>query len=222
MFLESPYFWEIQNSTISSVKIVPLCNCILLPVTVKLLEVLLEAVLWKPTQPFHCLLNYVSSITKMPSIQCWFLREVEPGEKLLQCCQIVIFEEILKQNPPGVLEHCSEGEMNCSFLGCIVLTPSLRWQRMLTYIPLFTFIIPQVLCQQILHNSGNFLKVLCVTYFVLNKTQYITGGHVVVQLVKALCYKVGRSWVRFLMVSLEFFIDIILPATLWPQGWPSL
>jgi len=89
---------------------------------------------------------------------------------------------------------------------------------MLTYIPLFTFIIPQVLCQQILHNSGNFLKVLCVTYFVLNKTQYITGGHVVVQLVKALCYKVGRSWVRFLMVSLEFFIDIILPATLWPQG----
>jgi hypothetical protein len=28
----------------------------------------------------------------------------------------------------------------------------------------------------------------------------------------------GRSRVRFPMVSLEFFIDIILPAVLWPWG----
>jgi len=30
--------------------------------------------------------------------------------------------------------------------------------------------------------------------------------------------QVRRSWVQFPMVSLEFFIDIILPAALWPWG----
>ena len=34
--------------------------------------------------------------------------------------------------------------------------------------------------------------------------------------------QVGRSRVRFRMVSLEFFIDIILPAAVWPWGWLSL
>jgi hypothetical protein len=32
----------------------------------------------------------------------------------------------------------------------------------------------------------------------------------------------GRSQVRFPMVSLEFFIYIILPAALWPWGWLRL
>ena len=31
-----------------------------------------------------------------------------------------------------------------------------------------------------------------------------------------------RTRVRFPMVSLEFFIDIILPVALWPRGWLSL
>ena len=34
--------------------------------------------------------------------------------------------------------------------------------------------------------------------------------------------KAGRSRVRFSVVSLEFFIDIILPAALWPWGCLSL
>jgi hypothetical protein len=34
--------------------------------------------------------------------------------------------------------------------------------------------------------------------------------------------QVGNSRVQFPMVSLKFFIDIILPAVLWPSGWLSL
>ena len=47
-------------------------------------------------------------------------------------------------------------------------------------------------------------------YYYKNCQLYV--GHAVAQLVEAL--QVGRSRVRFPMLLLEFFIDIILPATL--------
>jgi hypothetical protein len=34
--------------------------------------------------------------------------------------------------------------------------------------------------------------------------------------------QVGRSWVRFPMVSMEFFIGIVVPPALWPWGQLSL
>jgi len=37
-------------------------------------------------------------------------------------------------------------------------------------------------------------------------------------MVATVVIEVGRSRVRFPMVSLEFFIDIILPAALWLRG----
>ena len=45
-----------------------------------------------------------------------------------------------------------------------------------------------------------------------------TGRHAVAQLVEALCCKSEGRGFDSPMVSLEFFIDIIIPAALWPLG----
>ena len=55
-------------------------------------------------------------------------------------------------------------------------------------------------------------------YLRTNKTLGARGGAVG----WGTALQVGRSRVRFPIVSLEFFIDIILPASIWPWGWLSL
>jgi hypothetical protein len=49
-------------------------------------------------------------------------------------------------------------------------------------------------------------------------THYYDKGHAVTKSVEALRYKSEGSRVRFPMVSLEFFFNIILPDALWPWG----
>jgi hypothetical protein len=54
---------------------------------------------------------------------------------------------------------------------------------------------------------------VCYIYYCLGACGSIVGCTVV---------QAGRSQVQFLMKSLYFFLDLILPAALWPWGQPSL
>jgi len=65
----------------------------------------------------------------------------------------------------------------------------------------------------------------------MNSCHVVLGGtaffllHLVFKLlsiIRGTALQAGRSRVRFPMVSLEFFIDIIIPVTLWPWGRLSL
>ena len=47
---------------------------------------------------------------------------------------------------------------------------------------------------------------------------HVRNGHAGAQLVEVLRDKAERSRLRFPIVSLEFFIDVILPIALWPWG----
>jgi len=47
---------------------------------------------------------------------------------------------------------------------------------------------------------------------------YLHSGHAVALLVRGTALQAGRSRVCFQMVSLEFFIDIILTAAIWSWG----
>ena len=115
---------QFNNLSYTAFKIVPLCNNTLLPVTVKVLETFLEAILYKPLQLHCCILNYVGSITLVPLLQCWIqLRE----EIKLNYSQVrrawgmlhaLSHCSLLRNSWPkltGVLEHCHEGETNCWF-----------------------------------------------------------------------------------------------------------
>jgi len=75
----------------------------------KVLEMFLVAILWKPSQLFRPILNYVSNIENALSIQCWFQSKEKvkiswshiKGEwRMLECRHIILCQEILDQNRP--------------------------------------------------------------------------------------------------------------------------
>jgi hypothetical protein len=82
------------------------------------------------------------------------------------------------------------------------------------------FMYFEIVCQ----NSKRFFSFAFSSYsFTCSiRHTYFLIGAAVAQLVEALRYKPEGRRVRFPMVSLECFIDIILSVALWPWGRPSL
>jgi hypothetical protein len=97
-------FLRKQNSTITEAtfpsKYSPFATMHFCQRLVKVLETFLEAIVWKPFQLFHPILNYVSSITKrtapsmLVAVQGKGKNQLEPGQEstgLLQCCFVIIY-----------------------------------------------------------------------------------------------------------------------------------
>jgi hypothetical protein len=110
-------------------------------------------ILWKPFQLFHRILNYVSNITKVPSLQCLFQsrEEVEISWsqarrvwRTLQCCNIVLCYEVRDQNRPAcwTLSWRRNRLLVLRFSECLLLIAPLMRRMISIYISLFTVVIP--------------------------------------------------------------------------------
>ena len=121
-FLESIYFWEIQEYNHSSY--ISSHHYTRLPATVKVMRTFMEAILWKPFQLFRRIFKEVSSITKAPSFQYWFQwrkqvkNQLQPRQESMFDSPVLTYFSLLRSlwpKPNGVLEHCCEGKTNCWF-----------------------------------------------------------------------------------------------------------
>ena len=68
----SEKYKTVQSFKLISFRIAPMCNYILLPAPVKVIETFLEATAWNTFQLLRRIINDASSIIKATSFQCWF------------------------------------------------------------------------------------------------------------------------------------------------------
>jgi len=98
---------------------------------------------------------------------------------------------------------------------CVVIYPyNTNQQDALFALNLFRKLIST--CFEQAYCSSSWGTCLCIC------SVYIYSGDRCSAVVKVLCLQIGRSLVRSHLVSLEPFIDIILPIALWPWGRISL
>ena len=161
MHFQIKYTWYLQNITgfiisekIKTVKSFkqyflknsPLVHYIFLPATVKLLEIFLEPILWKPFQLSHCIPNVKYYENDVPSmltpVEGTGKNQLEPGQnsmgdasELLHCSFLGSFD----QNRPVCWSIIvKEIKMFLHFSGYFFLTASQRRRIMSMYISLFT------------------------------------------------------------------------------------
>ena len=123
-----------------SFQIITLCRYTLLPTTVKVMEILLEAILWNLFQLFRHILNDVSSVTKAPSLQCWSqsINRVKTSWSQVGCSSVVTLFFVKKsltksERCAGALPSRRNQLFVLPFSGRFLLTASLTWLRMSMY-----------------------------------------------------------------------------------------
>ena len=127
-------------------------DCTLLPATVKGLETVLEAILWKPLQLFCHILNDVNSITKELSLKFWFQQRKQAkvnwtrSGEYVGCSKILILffaKKSLTETDrcAGALSWRTNRLLVRHFSEHFLLTTSLRCRRMSMCISLFTIVI---------------------------------------------------------------------------------
>jgi len=130
----------VQSFKLHFLQIVTLCWYALLPTTVKVLETLLEAILWNLFQLFRRILNDVSSIAKAPSLQCWFqsIDRVKSSWSQVGCSSVVTLFFVTRvltksERCAGALPSRRNQLFVLPFSVRFLLTVSLNWRRMSLY-----------------------------------------------------------------------------------------